>query len=89
LYGLLCKTPDTDGVRTPSEQPTHMPDLGESDVLGHDVTDLIHSGAPAEPAVEVVEYLDGVCGVILLEVNPYLFAKSLCPRHQATTVGVG
>jgi hypothetical protein len=36
----------------------------------------------------VVEYLDGVRGVILLEVNPHLFAKSLCPRHQATTTGV-
>ena len=65
-----------------------MPDLGESDVLGHDVANLIHGGTPAEPAVEVVEYLDGVRGVILLKVNPHLFSKSLCPRHQATTVGV-
>ena len=65
-----------------------MPNLGESDVLGHDVANLIHGGTPAEPAVEVVEYLDGVRGVILLEINQHLLAESLCPRHQATTVGV-
>jgi len=85
---LPCKTPDTDGVRAPSELSAHMPDLGESDVLGHDVADLIHGGTPAEPAVEVVEYLDGVRGVIILEVNQYLLAEPFCPRHQTTTVGV-
>ena len=63
MYGLLCEAPDADRVCTPSELSTHMPNLGESDVLGHDVANLIHGGTPAEPAVEVVEYLDGVRGV--------------------------
>ena len=88
MYGLLCEAPDADRVRTPSELSTHMPNLGESDILGHDITNLIHGSTPAEPAVEMVEYLDSVRSFIFLEVNPHLFAESLCPRHQATTVGV-
>ena len=88
MRGLLGEAPDTDGVRAPPELPAYVPDLGESDVLGHDIADLVHGGAPSEPAVEVVENLDSVRGVILLEVDPHLLAESSCPRHQATTVGV-
>ena len=36
----------------------------------------------------MVEYLDSIRSFIFLEVNQHLFAESLCPRHQATTVGV-
>ena len=82
------EAPNTDGVRAPSELPAYVPDLGESDVLSHDIADLVHGGAPPEPAVEVVENLDSVRGVVLLEVNPHLLTESSCPRHQATTVGV-
>ncbi len=85
---LLGEAPYTDRVGTSSELPANVPDLGEPYVLGHDIADLIHGGAPAEPAVEVIEYLDGVRGVILLEVDLYLFPESSCPRHQATTEGV-
>ena len=88
MRGLSGEAPDTDGVRAPPELPAYVPDLGESNVLGHDIADLIHGGAPPEPAVEVVENLDSVRGVVLLEVDSYLLAKSPCPRHQATTVGV-
>jgi len=65
-----------------------MSDLGESDVLSQDITDLVHSSTPPKPAVEVIENLDSVRGVVLLEVNPHLLTESSCPRHQATTVGV-
>ena len=82
------EAPNTDGVRAPPELPAYVPDLGESDVLSHDIADLVHGGAPPEPAVEVVENLDSVRGVVLFKVDPYLLAESSCPRHQATTVGV-
>ena len=82
------EAPDTDGVRAPPELPAYVPDLGKSDVLSHDIADLVHGGAPSEPAVEVVENLDSVRGVILLDIDPHLLAESSCPRHQATTVGV-
>ena len=88
MRGLSGEAPNTDGVRTPPELSAYVPDLGESDVLSHDIADLVHGGAPPEPAVEVVENLDGVRGVVLLEVDSYLLAESPCPRHQATTVGV-
>ncbi len=65
-----------------------MSDLGESDVLSQNITDLVHSSTPPKPAVEVIENLDSVRGVVLLEVNPHLLTESSCPRHQATTVGV-
>ncbi len=82
------EAPDTDGVRAPSEPPAYVSDLGESNVLGHDIADLVHGGAPPKPAIEVVENLDSVSGVVLLEVDSYLLAESPCPRHQTTTVGV-
>ena len=82
------EAPNTDGVRAPSELPAYVSDLGESDVLSHDIADLVHGGTPPEPAVEVVENLDSVRGVVLFKVDPYLLAESSCPRHQATTVGV-
>ena len=88
MRGLSGEAPDTDGVRAPSEPPAYVSDLGESNVLGHDIADLVHSGAPPKPAIEVVENLDSVSGVVLLEVDSYLLAESPCPRHQTTTVGV-
>ncbi len=85
---MLSEAPNTDGVRAPPELPAYVPDLGKSDVLSHYIADLVHGGAPSEPAVEVVENLDSVRGVVLLKVDPHLLAESSCPRHQATTVGV-
>ena len=38
--------------------------------------------------MEVIEYLDGVRGVVLLEVDSHFLPESSCPRHQATTEGV-
>ena len=65
-----------------------MSNLGESDVLSQDIADLIHSSAPPEPAVEMIENLDSVRGGVLLERNSHLLTESSCPGHQATTVGV-
>jgi hypothetical protein len=62
--------------------------FGESDVLGQNVTDLVHGSTPAKSAVEMVKYLDSVRGVVLFEVNSHLLTESPCPRHQATAVGV-
>ena len=84
---MLGEAPDTDGVPAPSELSAYVPDLGESDVLGHDIANLIHGSAPPESAIEVVENLDSVRSVVLFEVDPYLFTESSCPRHQATTAG--
>ena len=87
LQCLLAEAPDADRVGTASELAADVPDLGESPVLGKYVTDLVHRGSPPEPAVQVIEDLDGVGGVVLLEVDPDLLTKSSCPGHQATTVG--
>jgi len=65
-----------------------VPNLGESNILGHDVTDLVHGSTPTKPAVEMVKYLDSVRGVVLLEVNSHLLTESPCSGHQATTGGV-
>ena len=88
MHRLLGEAPYADRVGASPELPANVPDLREPYVLGQDVTDLVHGGAPAEPAVEVIEYLDGVRGVVLLEVDPHLLSESSCPRHQATTEGV-
>ena len=84
----MGQAPDADGVCTTSETTTDMSNLGESQVLGKDVTDLIHGGSPAESVVQVVEYLDSVSSIILLEIGPDLLTQSPSLRHQATTVVV-
>ena len=49
---------------------------------------MIHSSTPAEPFIQVIEYLYSVRRVIFFEICPDLFAQPPCPRHQATAVGV-
>tara|TARA_B100000029_G_scaffold508349_1_gene594996 strand:- start:120 stop:485 length:366 start_codon:yes stop_codon:yes gene_type:complete len=49
---------------------------------------LIHSSAPAESFIQVIEYLHCVRSVIFFKICPDLFAEPSCSRHQTTAVGV-
>lgn len=85
---MLTEAPYTHRVGAAAEQPTDVSDLGKSPVLGKYVPNLIHRGPPTEPAIQMIEYLDGVGGVVLLEVDPYFLTEASRLRHQATAVWI-
>ena len=86
MSGLLTEAPYAHCVGAAAELPTDVSDLGESPVFGKYVPNLIHRGPPTEPAIQMIEYLDGVGGVVLFEVDPYFLTEASRPRHQATAV---
>ena len=66
--------PDADGVSAASEKTADVTDLGESRVLGYYIADLIHGGTPSKPVIQMVEYFDGVRGVVLFKIGPDLLS---------------
>ena len=48
---IVGKAPHTDGVYTASEWAPDMTDFGESGILGHYVSDLVHGCAPPKSLI--------------------------------------
>ena len=49
---------------------------------------MIHSSTPAKSTVQVIEYFDGICSIILFEIRSNFFSQPSGSRHQATAVTV-